>query len=226
MKSQPFVEIYSSMECPYAYLTVYRLRQVWQELAGQVQIAWRSLPLEYVNRQPYPKPLYRAEYSLFQRIEPELPWKLWDKPDWEWPITYWPAYEALNCAQAQSSEAALEMSWRLRHAYFSLNRNLSLRHEIMAVAEEVAVVTSLDLDRFRAGWDSGRYKQQVIDDARRGWEELKVEGSATFVLPDGSRVTNPAVGEIDFDEENAILRSYTPYEGDPLEVYREMLKGV
>lgn len=225
MNNSQIVEVFSSMECPYAYLSVYRLRQVWPELDGKLKIVWRSLPLEYVNRQAYPKPLYRAEYSLFQHIEPELPWKLWDKPDWEWPITYWPAYEALNCAQAQNADAAFEMSWCLRHAYFALNRNLSLRHEIMAVAEEVAVVADLDLDRFRASWDSGRYKQQVIDDARRGWEELKVDGSATFVLPDGRRVTNPAVGEIDFDEENAILRSYTAYEGDPLGVYREMLRG-
>ena len=177
------------------------------------------------HRQAYPKPLYEAEYELFQRIEPGLPWKLWDRPEWEWPVTYWPAYEAQACAQDQGDTAAFAMSWALRHAYFAQNRCLSLRHEIMAVVEEAAAETNLDLDRFREDWDSGRFKAQVIEEARRGWEQLKVEGSATFVLPDGGRITNPAVGEIDFDEERAVLRSYHPYEGDPLEAYREMVRG-
>lgn len=39
-------------------------------------------------------------------------------------------------------------------------------------------------------------------------------------------MTNPALGEIDFDEENYALRSYTPYGGDPLAAYREMIGGV
>jgi hypothetical protein len=43
------------------------------------------------------------------------------------------------------------------------------------------------------------------------------------VLADGRRATNPAVGEIDFDEEQGILRGFTPYDGDPLDAYRNLL---
>ncbi len=219
----PAVEIYSSMECPYAYLAVYRLRKLRAEFAGKVRMVWRALSLEYINQQTYPKPLFEAEYSLFQSIEPELPWKPWSGPQWRWPSTHLPAFEALACAQDQGEEAAFEMSWALRSAYFSGSKNLSLRHEILAAAGELAGNGILDLDRFRNDWDSGRFRRQVLEESERGWRKLGLEGSATLVLPDGSRHTNPAVGEIDFDEDNFILRSFTPYQGDPLAAYREIL---
>ncbi|HEX6386340.1 MAG TPA: dithiol-disulfide isomerase [Anaerolineae bacterium] len=219
----PAIEIYSSMECPYAYLATFRLRQVWPEYAGRVRLVWRALSLEYVNRQAHDKPTYDAEYGYFPQIEPALPWRPWSRPLWQWPVTLWPAYEALACAQAQGDKAALAMSWALRHAFFTKDCNLSLRHELLVVAERVATEGKLDLAQFEADWDHGRYKHTVIADSRRGWHELKVNGSATFVLPDGRQITNPGIGDVDFDEENNVLRSYTPYEGDPLDAYRQML---
>jgi hypothetical protein len=222
----PTIEIYSSMECPYAYLATYHLRQVWPEFRGKVRLAWRALALEYVNRQSYPKPLYAAEYALFRQIEPGLPWNLWARPDWEWPTTHWPAFEALACAQVQGDEPAFEMSWALRHAYFAGSRCLSLRHEILAVAESVASQGALDLRRFTEDWDAGRYKARVLEESRRGWEDLKVDGSATLLLPGGQRMTNPAIGEIDFDEARYELKRYTPYPGNPADVYRQVLEDV
>lgn len=222
--TRPVIEIYSSMECPYAYLTTYRLRQLWPEYSGKVRFVWRALPLEYVNQQSYPKPLYEAEYALFKRIEPELPWHLWTRPDWQWPVTHWPAFEALACAQAQGDGPAMAVSWSLRHAYFAKNACLSLRHEVFAAVEEGAP-DGLDLERFRQDWDSGRHKPQVLEESRRGWHVLKVNGSATLALPGGQQITNPAVGEIDFDEEQLQLRSYQPYPGNPLDTLREILNG-
>lgn len=222
--SLPTIEIYASMECPYAYLATYRLRQIWPEYAGRVQIVWRALSLEYINQASVSKPTHDAELLLFAQIEPALPMQPWARPEWQWPVTMWPAFEALACAQAQSHEAAFAMSWALRHAYFAESRNPALRHELLAVARQAAAEAELDLARFEEDWDRGRYKNSVITESRRGWHELKVNGSATFVLPDGSQVTNPALGEIDFDEQNSILRSYTPYAGDPLAAFREMLE--
>ena len=34
----PQVEIYSDIHCPWAYLAVYRLRQLWPEYEGKVEI--------------------------------------------------------------------------------------------------------------------------------------------------------------------------------------------
>ena len=223
----PTIEIYTSIECPYAYLATYRLRQLWPELAGRVQLVWRALSLEYINRRiGTPPPMFEAEKALFARIEPNLPWLLWTRPVWDWPVTLWPAFEALACAQAQGQAAAWAMSWALRHAFFAEGRNLAMRHELMAIAGEVAAEGQLDPAQFEADWDSGRYKGSVIAESQHGWHELKLNGSATFILPDGRQMTNPAIGEIDFDEDNHILRSYSPYPDDPLAVYREMLTRV
>jgi predicted DsbA family dithiol-disulfide isomerase len=226
MASPARLEIFSSIECPYAYLATYRLRQLKDEFAGKVQLVWRALSLEYINQQSYSKPLRDAEMELFAQIEPQLPFHPWTRPEWEWPVTIWPAFEALACAQAQNAAAAFEMSWALRHAYFAESRCISLRHEILAIAGQVASSESLDLARFEQDWDTGKYKENVITENRRGWHELKVNGSATLVLPDGRQITNPATGEIDFDEERAELRGYTPYPGDPLDAYREILAKV
>jgi predicted DsbA family dithiol-disulfide isomerase len=223
----PVIELYSSIECPYAYLAVHRLRQVWPAYAGRVQILWRALSLEYINEEPHNKPNYDAERGFFPLLTADLPWQPWPRPEWAWPVTLWPAFEALACAQAQGHDAAFAFSWALRHAFFHHGRNLSLRHELLAIAQATADEGhELDVARLTADWDSGRYKQTVLNDSRRGWHELKLEGSATFVLPDGRRLTNPAVGEIDYDEENHVLRNYTPYDGEPLDAYQAMLSGV
>jgi predicted DsbA family dithiol-disulfide isomerase len=224
--SLPTLEIYGSMDCPYAYLATYRLRQVWPEYAGRLQIAWRPLPLEYVNRTPARKPVYDTERSILAQVEPALPYHPWPRPDWQWPVTMWPAFEALACAQAQGHDAAFAMSWALRYGFYGEGRCLSLRHELLDIAGQAAREAPLDLKRFEEDWDSGRYKESVIAAARRGWHELKVEGSATFVLPDGRQVTNPGLGEVDYDEENNIFRGYTPPERDWRDVYREMLESV
>ena len=97
----PKIEIFSDIHCPWAYLAVYRLRQLWPEYAGRLEIGWRSLSLEYINRRGTPKPILDLETGFMKNIEPGLPVKAWSRPDWQWPVTFWPAFEALNCAQAQ-----------------------------------------------------------------------------------------------------------------------------
>jgi predicted DsbA family dithiol-disulfide isomerase len=220
----PTIELYSDILCPWTYLTIYRLRRVWPEYAGRAQLAWRALSLEYINRQGTPKPLLDAEIRLIKQIEPELPIEHWQRPEWQWPATFWPAFEALACAQAQGVETAFAMSWALRRAFFAESRNPALRHELLAIAEETAGEVGLDLARFEEDWDSGRHKASVIADSRRGWHELKVNGSPTFVLPSRRQVTSPGLGEADIDEERAVVRGYTPYAGDPLAAIREVLE--
>ena len=175
------------------HLTVFRLRQVWPAYAGRLELRWRALSLEYINRQATPKPLLEVELDLIRRIEPALPLRRWARPDWQWPVTFWPAFEALACAQAQGHVAAYAMSWALRHAFFAEGRSPALRHELLEIARSAAAETPLDLGRFEADWDAGRHKAEVIADSRRGWHELKVEGSPTFVLPDGSQVSSPGM---------------------------------
>ncbi len=220
----PTLLIYDSIDCPYAYLANYWLRQVWPAFEGRLRVEWRALSLEYVNRRPVTKPLIDVERLAFAQVEPALPMHPWPRAEWEWPVTVWPAFEALACAQAQG--AGWAMSWALRYAFYAAGRSLSLRHELLAIAEEVAAETPLDLARFEQDWDTGRYKRDVIADSRRGWHELGLQGSATFVLPDGRRLTNPGLGRLDLDEAAYRFGGYTPPERDPLDVYRELLAAV
>lgn len=222
--SERKVEVYGSMDCPYTYLATYRLRGLWSRIEGTVKVVWRCLSLEYINKRPVVQPLIAAERQLFAQIEPDLPYEPWAREDWDWPVTMWLASEALACAQLQNAEAAMAMSWALRHAFFGESRNIALRHELLAIAKEVAERTPLDVGQFKVDWDSGRMKPAVIGESRHGWRELKLEGSPTFILPDGRRVTNPALGEIDFDEENYVLREYEGFEGDVEAVYAELLE--
>jgi predicted DsbA family dithiol-disulfide isomerase len=220
----PTIEIYSDIHCPWTYLTIYRLRKVWPAYAGRLQVAWRALSLEYINKRGTPKPVLDVEIDLIRQIEPELPIQRWPRPDWQWPVTFWPAFEALACAQAQGHAAAFAMSWALRHAFFAEGRCPSLRHELLDIARTAAGQVALDLARFEQDWDQGRYKGSVIAESRRGWHELRVAGSPTFVLPDGRQVADPGAGEADIDEERGIVRSYTPYPGDPLDAIRGVLE--
>src|SRR6266498_834242 len=49
MPSPVMIALYSDVHCPYAYITVYRLRQLREEYHDRLTIAFKSLALEYVN---------------------------------------------------------------------------------------------------------------------------------------------------------------------------------
>lgn len=222
--SLPVIEIYSDLQCPWAYLACYRLRQVWPPYEGRVQLVWRALSLEYINQRGTSKPLLGAELALIQQLEPTLPLQPWQRPDWQWSVTAWPAFELLASTQAHGSHAAFELNWALREAFFADSRSLSLRHELLEIVRNVARRVPFDLERVIADWDAGRYKGQVLADSERGWHTLELPGSPTFVLPDGTWIHNPGGGDANIDEVRAVVRSYTPPAGDPLATIRELLE--
>ncbi len=217
------IEMHADLYCPYAYLAAYRLRRLREEYAGRVEVVHRSLALEYVNREPTPKRVLEVELPILMLEEPEIPYQPWAASDSEWPVTMWPAFEAVKCAERQSLALADELDWRIRVAFFAESRCVSMRHVLIELAGEAG----LDVERFTADFDAGSAKQQVIAEARAGWEELRVDGSPTFVLPGGEQVSNPGLPEIDLDEERGYrIRAVrpAPCSGDDcLEVYRALL---
>lgn len=218
------LEVYSSLECPFAYAAVYRLRKVFDDYAGRVAIGWRALSLEYVNKGQTGQALIHAEMEALRHLEPDLPFQHWARADWQWPSTMWPAFEALACAQAQSPQAGFEMSWALRYAFFAESRNIALRHELIKIAEGIGEAAGLDMARFEEDWDTGRYKASVLSESRCGWHSLKVQGSPTFVLEGGLQVYSPALAGLEFDEEALRVVSYTPPVREPLQVFRDLLE--
>jgi predicted DsbA family dithiol-disulfide isomerase len=191
------VAMYSDLHCPYAYLTSYHLRQLRDEYRGRVVIERKSLALEYVNKEPTPKPILDNETPTLLLAAPDIPYQPWHAPLSEWPVTMWPAFEAVKCAERQGPDAAAELDWAIRVAFFADSRCISMRHVLFELAEEVG----LDRSRFAADFDGGVTKAQVLEEARDGWERLKVEGSPTFVLPSGEQRAYVGLPKVELDEE-------------------------
>jgi predicted DsbA family dithiol-disulfide isomerase len=219
------VALYSDPVCPYAYLLVYRLLRLREEYRGRVVIDYKSLPLEYVNNCPCPKQALDVETPMLMLSEPGIPYQPWHAPASEWPATMWPALEAIKCAERQGPEFAAVLDWFLRVALFAESRCISMRHELFALAQR----SGLDMARFAADFDNGVTKHLVLREAQEGWEQLKVEGSPTLVLPSGRQYSYHALGlpVIKMDEAQhfrAIAYEPAPCYGDDcLDLLRRIL---
>ncbi len=217
----PTVELYSDIHCPWAYLAVYRLRQVWPEYQDRVRLSFRALSLELKNRRPTPKPILDVEFDLMKEQEPDLPIQRWQAPEYLFVPTFLPAFEAEKAAEQQGEDAAWEFAWQVRLAFFDQSRTVCMRNELKRVARDAG----LDAEQFLIDWDSGRFRREVIAESHHGWEELKVEGSPTFILPSGKQVHNPGAMRVKLDR-NAQVTEKHPADcpdGDCLQPYRAML---
>lgn len=203
------LDLYSDPHCPYAYLTVFRLRQLLPAYRGRVEIAHRALSLEYVNQQPTPKPILDAESPTLMLEEPDIPYQPWAAPESEWPVTFWPAFEAVACAARQGNDLAWALDWAIRVAFFGESRCVSMRHVLFDVAEGVGV----NMARFADDFDGGAARRSVLDESRRGWEGLKLPGSPTLVLPDGDHRADHDLGlpKVELDQE----RTFRPVAVEP-----------
>ena len=222
VKTPVQIEMYSDLHCPYGYLTAFRLRKLRDEYKGKITILHRSLALEYINGRSTPKNIIEAETPILMLEELDIPYHPWHGPLTEWPVTMWPAFEAVKCAELQGPEAADELDWALRKAFFAESRCISMRHVLVELAEAVG----LDLVRFAEAFDSGVTKRQVLQDAQAGWDKLNVEGSPTFVLPSGEQLPYYALPKVKLDPK----RNYCAKRVEPapcsgpacLDLYRQL----
>lgn len=205
------VEMYADLSCPFAYVIHARWRRLRGEYAGRVEVVHRSLALEYVNREPTPKPTLDAELPVLLLDEPEIPYAPWQAPASEWPVTFWPAFEAVKCAERQSLTHADDLAWAVRVAFFAESRCVSMRHVLLELAEGVG----LDRARLEADFDAGTGKRLVIAEARDGWERLRVPGSPTLVVPSGEQVSDVGLPDLDVDGRGRpLLKAPAPCAGD------------
>lgn len=223
MTAPTVIAMYADLACPYAYVSAYRLRSLRKEIRTSVAVAHKSLALEYINREPTPKALLEAELPILVREEPGIPYQPWQRPASEWPVTMWPAFEAVKCAEWQSLELADELDWALRVAFFAQSRCISLRHVLFDLAEQVG----LEMGRFADDFDRGRTKYQVLAEAQEGWERLHVAGSPTFVLPSGRQISDVGLPEIVVDPSHPAQAPLVKPPGEPdqdrLEIFRRMV---
>jgi predicted DsbA family dithiol-disulfide isomerase len=187
------IELYADLSCPFAYLLHSTWRSIRSDYAGRIQLAHQSLALEYVNREPTPKRTLDAELPVLFADEPEeIAWQAWTAPDSTWPVTIWPAFEAVKAAERQGLDMADDLAWHIRAAFFGKSRCIALRHVLL----ELAGQTGLALEQFERDFDSGAGKAQVIAEAKRGWEDLQVTGSPSLRGPDGRIEADFGLAEI------------------------------
>ena len=216
------IAMYADLACPYAYVSAYRLRKLREEYRGTIIIEHKSLALEYVNREPTPKTLLDSELPLLVQEEPDIPYRPWQRPESEWPVTMWPAFEAVKCAERQSLALADDLDWAIRVAFFAQSRCISLRHVLLELAQQVG----LDMELMAFDFDRGVTKYQVLQEAQEGWERLRVEGSPTFVLPSGKHISDVGLPEITVDAhhpDRVIAVKPAACQGQAcLEIFRQM----
>jgi predicted DsbA family dithiol-disulfide isomerase len=185
------VVIFSDLNCSFAHLAMYRLHQTRSRLGldGQLWFDHRAFPLELFNHTVNERPGVDSEVTAVGALEPRAGWRLWQGPDWTYPVTTLPPLEAVQAATAQSWHAGEELDHALRHAFWAQGRCISQRHVILDVATTTRAV---DLDQLAAALDTGSARSAVMAQFRAA-QDGNVTCSPHVFLHDGTNLANPGI---------------------------------
>ncbi|CAN5568089.1 MAG: DsbA family protein [Actinomycetota bacterium] len=180
------VTIYSDIHCPWAALTVHRLRRARDANGLDVVFDPRAWPLELVNSSGTPRDIVETETAVLAQHEEELFSRF--RGD-SWPSSFLPAFEAVAAARrALGVRAAEDVDYALRIAFFRESADLSVRP---AIAEAVAA-SGVDTEAVMKVWDREPVRADVLDDYARS-ADLPVQGSPQVFWPGGETTHNPGM---------------------------------
>jgi predicted DsbA family dithiol-disulfide isomerase len=184
------IVIYTDVACAWSTVAIARLLRAREELGltGRVRLDHRCFLLEDVNSFALPKKLVDSEIPVAGALEPRLGWRIWQADPSTWPVTSAPANEAVHAAKQQSAAAAEELDMALRLAFFRDSRCISMRHEIVAVAEACGGV---DATAIGAALDDGRARGPMMRDYRATRDAVR--GSPHLFFADGYDVHSPGI---------------------------------
>lgn len=213
------IAFYADITCPWAHVCVHRLHQARDRLGLTEVVTFdpRAFPLELVNNEPTPKMILDAEIPVAGDLEPNAGWQLWQGDESKYPVTTLPALEAVIAAKEQGSRPAELLDRALRRAFFGASRTISMRHEILAVAEEI---DGLDRDVLAAALDDGRARGALTKDHLVS-ETTSVEGSPHVFLADGTNVANPGI-ELHWEDEHG--EGFPVVDSDDPTIYERLLE--
>jgi predicted DsbA family dithiol-disulfide isomerase len=185
------IVVFADIGCPWAHLAVYRLHATRARLGLQDQVLLdvRAFPLELLNEMPTPKRILDAEIPVVGGLEPAAGWQVWQRPDYEWPVTTLLALEAVEATKAQSLRASEALDRALRVALFGQSRTISMQHVILEVAAES---DGVDPDALRASLTVGSARAAIEEQFATSCTDA-VQGSPHLFLPDGTDIHNPGV---------------------------------
>jgi predicted DsbA family dithiol-disulfide isomerase len=183
--------VYSDLNCSFAHLAVHRLHETRRRL-GLEDVVWfdhRAFPLELFNKRVNKRPGVDSEISVVGALEPDAGWQLWQRHDWEYPVTTLPALEAVQAAKAQGWPASEQLDRGLRRAFWAQSRCISMRHVILEIAAETGAV---DTEVLASDLDTGRARSAVLLNYAQACGG-RVNCSPHLFLFDGTEAANPGV---------------------------------
>jgi predicted DsbA family dithiol-disulfide isomerase len=178
-----------------------RLRRIEEQFGERVVIERRSFAL---RPSPDPTAQFRGTYREqgWQRAArlaaPDgIVFKMWERDDFPtWSI---PALAAAKCAAFQGKEAYERMHYALFEAFFTKGKNIANRDEIFEVAHDC----SLDMERFRADFESGEGQKLAIEEYEEAINRFMVNAVPT-VFFDKVRV----VGAVPLQDYREVLEQF------------------
>lgn len=180
------ITIWSDIHCPWAYVAILRLHRMRDHLGADRLIFDLPLyPRELAGRERISVSTTQREVVALAQLEPTAFSAL---PDRAWPTTNLPALEAQKWGFSLGQEIGESFDLALRRAVFLHGRNLSVRGELLAVAESEGLMA----DQLGVALDDGRFRKAISADLDEALT-LGIEGSPVFVLPDGTSHFNPGI---------------------------------
>lgn len=184
------VTFWSDIGCPWATLALRTLRSAAAAHGRQLLVDHRCFPLELFNREPTPKSIVDAEIVAIGGCVPDVGWRLWTRPDSEYPVTTLPAMEAVQAAKRADVGglvASDELDTALRQAFYGDSRCISILPEILAVAQDCEHV---DAERLELELIQGCGRAEVYAQ----WQVARtdpVQGSPHLFTANGFAAHNP-----------------------------------
>jgi predicted DsbA family dithiol-disulfide isomerase len=214
------IAVFTDLNCSFAHVAVHRLHETRRRLslADRIRFDLRAFPLELFNEEVNARPGVDSEIAVLGAVEPDAGWRLWQGPDWAYPVTMLPALEAVQAAKAQGWAASEELDRALRRAFWTRGRCISMRHVILAVARETGAV---DVAVLAEALDHGVARAAVLDQyatARDG----RVVCSPHIFLHDGTNSANPGIEARWLNGDFGV--GHPVIDADHPEVYEELLR--
>jgi len=180
------VTVWSDLHCPWAAVTVARLRAARERHGLDVVFDQRAWPLEWVNKGGTPEAIVTAEAAVLSGVEPDLFSRFQGK---NWPSTFLPAFELVAAARrAFGLRAAEDVDWALRRRFFRNSADVSQSHELHAAALQAG----LDADALIEVWEQQPVRADVVADYETS-KGLPIQGSPQIFWPDGTTTHNPGL---------------------------------
>jgi predicted DsbA family dithiol-disulfide isomerase len=181
------VDIWSDIHCPWALVTVHRLRAARDKHGLDVVFAPRAWPLEWVNRHGTPRDIVVTETAALAGHEPAL-FNAYTADSW--PSTFLPAFELVAAArQVHGLRAAEDVDHALRLAFFRDSVDVSIQ---AGLETALAAVPGIDADTVMDAWLRTGTRLPVVEDFEAS-KALPIQGSPQVCWPDGTTTHNPGM---------------------------------